>query len=132
MCTSNQWTLCLADTIFCTNWSIYRSSHSEVFCKKGVLWSFTKFTGKHLCQSFFFNKITGLRPAVLLKKKRWHRCCPVNFVKLLRTPFFTKHLRWLLQYLAFSFLQLAHIINNFEVISAATEKEYKKQFVKYF
>ena len=27
----------------------------EVFCKKGVLRNFTKFTGKHLCQSLFFN-----------------------------------------------------------------------------
>ena len=25
----------------------------EVFCKKGVLRNFAKFTGKHLCQSFF-------------------------------------------------------------------------------
>ena len=32
----------------------YRSSHPEVFCKKGVLRNFAKFTGKHLCQSFFF------------------------------------------------------------------------------
>ena len=29
-----------------------RSSCSEVFCKKGVLINFTKFIGKHLCQSF--------------------------------------------------------------------------------
>ena len=35
----------------------------EVFCKKGVLKNFTKFTGKHLCQSLFFNKVAGLRPA---------------------------------------------------------------------
>ena len=28
-----------------------RSSRPEVFCKKGVLRNFTKFTGKHLCQS---------------------------------------------------------------------------------
>ena len=27
---------------------------SEVFCKKGVFINFTKFTGKHMCQSFFF------------------------------------------------------------------------------
>ena len=26
----------------------------EVFCKKGVLKNFAKFTGKHLCQSLFF------------------------------------------------------------------------------
>ena len=36
--------------------------------KKGVLRNFTKFTGKHLSQSFFFNKVAGLRPATLLKR----------------------------------------------------------------
>ena len=46
----------------------YRSSRPEVFSKKGVLRYFTKFTGKHLCQSVFFNKVAGLRPATLLKK----------------------------------------------------------------
>ena len=35
-----------------------RSSRPEVFCKKRVLRNFTKFTGKHLCQSLFFNKVT--------------------------------------------------------------------------
>ena len=34
-----------------------RSCRPEVFCKKGVLRNFVKFTGKHLCQSFFLNKI---------------------------------------------------------------------------
>ena len=37
-----------------------RSSRSVVFCKKGVLKNFTKVTGKHLCQSLFFNKVAGL------------------------------------------------------------------------
>ena len=55
--------------------------------KKNVLRNFTKSTGKHLCQSLFFNKVAGLRPATLLKKRLWHRCFPVNFVKFLRTPF---------------------------------------------
>ena len=31
-----------------------------VFCKKGVLRNFAKFTGKDLCQSLFFNKVAGL------------------------------------------------------------------------
>ena len=64
-----------------------RSSHQRCSMKKGVLKNFTKFTGKHLCQSLFFNKVAGLRPAALLKKRLWHRCFPVNFVKFLRTPF---------------------------------------------
>ena len=57
----------------------------EVFFKKFVLEIFTKFTEKHLCQS--------LSPANLLKKRLWHRCFPVNFVKFLRTSLFTEHLR---------------------------------------
>ena len=37
------------------------SSRPEVFCKKGVLRNYTKFTGKHLCQSLFFNKVSLLK-----------------------------------------------------------------------
>ena len=37
-----------------------RSSHPEVFCKKGVLRNFAKLTGKCMCQSLFLNKIAGL------------------------------------------------------------------------
>ena len=78
-------------------WNIYsRSSRPEVFCKKGIVRNFTKFTEKHLRQRLFFNKVAGLRPATLLKKSLWHRCSPVNFVKFLRTPFFIDNLQWLL------------------------------------
>ena len=30
-----------------------------MFCEKGFLENFTRFTGKHLCQSLFFNKVAG-------------------------------------------------------------------------
>ena len=66
----------------------FRSSHrrcSVCTVKKGVLRNFAKFTGKHLCQSLFLNKVAGLKPATLLKKRLWHRCFPVNFAKFLRT-----------------------------------------------
>ena len=33
------------------------SRRPKVSCKKVVLKDFTKFTGKHLCQSLFFNKV---------------------------------------------------------------------------
>ena len=36
-----------------------RSSRPDVFCEKGVLRNFAKFTGKHLCQSLFINKVAG-------------------------------------------------------------------------
>ena len=54
-----------------------KRSHQGCSIKKGVLRNFTKFTGNHLCQSLSFNKVTGLRPATLLK---------MNFVEFLRTP----------------------------------------------
>ena len=66
----------------------YRTSRLEVFCKKEVLRNFVKFAGKHLCQNPFLNKVAGLRPATLLKKKLCHRCFPVNFAKFLTTSFF--------------------------------------------
>ena len=50
-------------------------SRPEVFCKKGVLRNLTKFTGKHLRQNLFFNKVVGFRLLLnvmshLLLKKR--------------------------------------------------------------
>ena len=72
----------------------YRSSHRRCSnIKIGVLLNFAKFTGKHLCQSLFFNKVESFRRATLLKKRLWHRCFPVNFAKFLRTPFSTEHLQ---------------------------------------
>ena len=41
----------------------FRSSHRRCSVKKGVLKNFPKFTGNHLGQSLFFNKVAGLRPA---------------------------------------------------------------------
>ena len=66
------------------------SSYPEVPCKKGVLKNFAKFTGKQLRQGL------SLRPATLLKKRLWHKCFAVNFVKFLKTPISVEHLRWLL------------------------------------
>ena len=41
---------------FCQN---FRSSHQKCSIKKGVLKNFAKFTGKHLCQSLFLNKVVA-------------------------------------------------------------------------
>ena len=73
----------------------FRSSRPAVFCKKVVLGNFAKFTGKHLCQSLFINKVaaSGLQ---LHQKRDSGRCFPMNSAKFLRTPFFTDYLRWLL------------------------------------
>ena len=66
---------------------MYRSSHQRCSVKKGVLRNFAKFTGKHLCQSLYFNKVAGLRPATLLKKGLLHRCFSLDFAEFLRIPF---------------------------------------------
>ena len=73
-----------------------RSIGPKMFCKKSVLKNFAKLTGKQLCQVLFFNKVAGLRPPTLLKKRLWPRCFPVNFAKFLRAPFFIEHHRWLI------------------------------------
>ena len=73
-------------TLF-TQRMMQRRSHREMFCKKGVLKNFTKFTGKDLCWSLFFNKVSSPRTSTLLNKRLQHRRFPVEFVKYLRTPF---------------------------------------------
>ena len=65
---------------------ISRSSRPECFVKAVFLE--ISHTRKHLCQR--------QRSATLLKKRFWHRCFPVNFAKLLKTLFFTEHLRCVL------------------------------------
>ena len=72
-----------------------RSSCRRCSVKMVLLGVFAKFTGKHLCQSLFFNKVGGLRPATSLKTRPWHRCFLVNFAKILRTSFIIAHLWWL-------------------------------------
>ena len=57
--------------------NLYRSTRPEVFCKRGVLRKFAKFTGKQLCQRLLF------RPTTLLKKSLCHKCFPMNWVYLL-------------------------------------------------
>ena len=61
--------LFVPNSIKLNGWFVQRQP-PEVFYKKGVLRNFAKFTGKHLCQSLFFNKIVGS-----------------DFAKFLRTPF---------------------------------------------
>ena len=50
--------------------------------KKDILRNFTKLAGKHLCQSFLFNKIASLRPATLLKKRLWAQVFSGEFCEI--------------------------------------------------
>ena len=58
---------------------MFRSNNQRCSVRKGVLRNFTKFTGKHLCQRLFFNKVAGLSPTTLVKKRLWPQA--YNFVK---------------------------------------------------
>ena len=71
--------------------------------RKGILRNFAKLTGKHLCQSLFFNKVAGLNlfyrtpldDCLLFRKDTLAWVFSVNFAKFLGTPFLTEHLWWL-------------------------------------
>ena len=66
-------------------WEIYLwNSRPEVFCKKVILKNFAKFTGKHLCQSHFFNKVAGLRP---VKKETLALVFSCEFCEISRNTF---------------------------------------------
>ena len=63
---------------------------------KNVFLEISRNSRENTCARVFFNKVAGLRPATLFKKRLWHRCFPVNFAKVLGAQFFTEKLRWLL------------------------------------
>ena len=67
---------------------LLRSSHQGCSVKKGVFRNFSKFTGKHMCQSLC------------------HTCFLVNFEKFLRTPFLQNTSGRLLLDVLLSFLGL--------------------------
>ena len=66
-----------------------RSSRPNVFCKKGVFRQFAKFTGKHLCQSLFFNKVAGLRPKAcnFIKKESLAQVFSCEFCEISKNTF---------------------------------------------
>ena len=59
--------------------------------KKGCSKKFRKFTGKHLRECLFFNKVAS-QPTTLLKKTLWHKRFPVNFSEISMNAFYTEHL----------------------------------------
>ena len=69
------------------------TSHPEVLCKKGILKNFTKFTGKHLCQSLFLNKIVGQSPVCNpIKKKTMTQVFSCEFCEIFKNTFFKENL----------------------------------------
>ena len=64
---------------------LYTSSRPEVFCKKGVLRNFAKFTGKHLCQGLFFINVAG--PCNFFKKETLAQVFFSEFWKISKNTF---------------------------------------------
>ena len=73
----------------------YRSSHSQMFFKIGVLKNFANYNGKKLCWSLFLIKLQTLRPVALFKIDSNTIVFLWNWQKVLRTPSSTEHLQWL-------------------------------------
>ena len=68
--------------------AITRSSHQRCSIEIGAFKKLTKFTGKHLCQSLFFNKVADLglhiKGCNFIKKE---------FCKIFKNTIFTEQLR---------------------------------------
>ena len=62
---------------------INRSSHLEVFLRKGVLKIFSKFTGEHPCRSVISIKLLCNFIEIALRRG----CSPVNLLHISRIPF---------------------------------------------
>ena len=75
--------------------NVYSEATARCFVKKSVLQNFPKFTGKHLCLSFFFNKVAGLKASNFIKKRLQHNCFHKNVenVNIFKNTYFEEHLR---------------------------------------
>ena len=70
----------------CSHWTNARSSHLELFCRKGILKNFAKFIGKHFCASVSFS----------IKLQASDQVFSCEFWKIFKNTFFIEHLYWLL------------------------------------
>ena len=69
-----------------------RKHYPEVFRKKTVKKNFTKFRGKHPCQSLFFNKVAGYKLVILSKYNSGTVAFECKFCEVLHNNLFIEHL----------------------------------------
>ena len=67
----------------------FRRNYQGCSVKKGVLRNFAKFTGKHLCQGLFFNKVAGVWN--FIKKEALAQVFSCEFCEISKNTFFTEH-----------------------------------------
>ena len=70
----------------------FRSSHWRCSVRKSVLKNFAKFTGKHLCQSHFFNKVVGWGLQLYLKRYSGAGAFTYQFSETSKNTYFIEHL----------------------------------------
>ena len=75
-----------------THSTIYRSSRPEVFLGKGVLKICSKFTRDHPYRNVISIKLQSNCIEITLR----YVCSPVNYLHILRTPFYKNTSGWLL------------------------------------
>ena len=63
----------------------------KVLCEKRCSGNFGKFTGKHLCQDLFLNKVTGLS-CNFIKKETLTQTFSCGFCEIFESTFFTEPL----------------------------------------
>ena len=73
-----------------------RSSRPQVFCQKGFVKNFLKYTGKHLCRSLFFNENTCVWDIQLYYKTDSGTGFFYEFWEIFKNTFFIEHLQRLL------------------------------------
>ena len=66
-----------------------------------------QYSQENTCIGVPFQEIVGLEPSKSIKRRRQHRCFPVNIAKFLRTAFPIEQLWWLL-------LELRHNFKTYE------------------
>ena len=59
-----------------------------MFCKRGILKVFAKFTEKRLCQSLYFNKVVSPQACNFLKKRALTQVFSCDFYKIFKNNFF--------------------------------------------
>ena len=79
----------------------------------------------------FLIKLQASDPATLLKKRLWHRCFPVSFLKFLRTPFFIKHLWQLLLKHNVTMQTTAEFASNWTANIKASEYPFKQSRIMF-
>ena len=72
-------------------YSILQKQPLEVVCKKDVLKHFAIFTGKHLCQSLFFNKVPTVS-LQLFKKDNLVQVLCRKFCEIFKSTYFIEYL----------------------------------------